>query len=58
MRATERSEFRNSAAARSSRRVNKYEWGDSPKVRRNSRLKWARERCAAAAMSSTPSGSK
>src|SRR5947207_7157195 len=58
MRATERSVFRNSAAARSSRRVNRYEWGDSPKVRRNSRLKWAREKPAARARSSTPSGSK
>src|SRR5947207_2980459 len=55
---TDPSVFRRSAAARSRRRVNRYEWGASPKVRRNSRLKWAREKPAARARSSTPNGSK
>src|SRR3954451_24377940 len=56
--ATERSVVRSSAAARSSRRVSRYAWGDSPNARRNSRLKCARERPAARARSSTPSASK
>ena len=47
MSATERSVIRSSAAARSSRRVSRYACGDSPNVRRNSRLKCARERPAA-----------
>src|ERR1700722_4062214 len=58
MSTTERSVVRNNAAARSKRRVRRYECGDSPKARRNSRLKWARESRAARAKSSTPSGSK
>ena len=49
MSATERSVFRSSAAARSSRRVSRYRCGVSPKVRRNSRLKWAGESRAARA---------
>ena len=53
MSATERSVWRSSAAARSSRRVCRYERGDSPNVRVNIRLKWARDRPAAAARSST-----
>ena len=56
--ATDWSVLRSSAAARSRRRVSRYECGDSPKARRNSRLKCARERPAAPARSSTPSGSK
>src|SRR3954453_13556176 len=55
--ATEWSVLRSSAAARSSRRVSRYACGDSPNSRRNSREKCARERPAAAAMSSTSSGS-
>ena len=58
MSATERSVIFSSDAARSSRRVRRYACGDSPNAARNSRLKCARERPAAAAMSSTPSGSK
>ena len=58
MSATLRSVARSSAAARSSRRVSRYWCGDSPNSRRNSREKCARESPAAAAMSSTPSGSK
>src|SRR6478672_7666325 len=53
MRATDQSVVRSRAAARSSRRVSRYWWGDSPKVRRNSRLKWAGDRRAAAARSAT-----
>ena len=41
--ATELSVLRSSAAARSSLRVSRYACGDSPNVRRNSRLKCARE---------------
>src|SRR3954451_15488221 len=55
--ATEWSVVRSSAAARSSRRVSRYACGESPNARRNSREKCARERPAAAAMSSTPIGS-
>src|SRR2546423_13013212 len=58
MSATERSVVRNRAAARSRRRVRRKACGDSPKARRNSRLKWARERPAALARSSTFNGSK
>src|SRR5689334_19004916 len=57
MSATERSVMRSSAALRSRRRVSRYACGDSPNARRNSREKCARERPAAAAMSSTPIGS-
>jgi hypothetical protein len=39
MSATERSVVRRSAAARSRRLVSRYACGDSPKARRNSRLK-------------------
>ena len=39
MRATDQSVVRNSTAARSSRRVSRYWYGDSPNVRRYSRLK-------------------
>jgi hypothetical protein len=56
--ATDRSVFLSSDAARSSRRVRRYEWGDSPNARRNSRLKCARESRAARARSSTLRGSK
>ena len=56
--ATERSVVRSNAAARSRRRVKRYACGDSPKARRNSRLKCARDRPAARARSSTVSGSK
>ena len=49
MSATLRSVLRSSAAARSSRRVSRYWCGDSPKARRNSRLKCAGERRAARA---------
>jgi len=55
--ATEWSVVRNSAAARSRRRVSRYAWGESPKARRNSRLKYALESPAARARSSTSSGS-
>src|SRR4051794_36404586 len=55
---TEWSVVRSSAAARSRRRVSRYACGDSPNSRRNSREKCARERPAAAAMSSTSSGSE
>ena len=55
--ATDWSVLRSIAAARSSRRVSRYPCGDSPNAWRNSRLKCARERPAAAAMSSTVSGS-
>ena len=55
---TARSVSRSSAAARSRRRVSRYACGDSPNARRNSRLKCARERPAARAISATPSGSK
>src|SRR3954463_2782004 len=55
--ATERSVVRRRAAARSSRRVRRYTWGDSPNARLNSRLKCARESPAVRARSSTPSGS-
>src|SRR6184192_1643796 len=54
---TERSVVRKYAAARSRRLVSRYACGDSPNARRNSRLKWARERPAQYARSSTPSGS-
>ena len=57
MRATDQSVDRRRDAARSSRRVSRYWWGDSPKARRNSRLKWAGDSRAAAARSSTVSGS-
>ncbi len=58
MSATERSVLRSSAAARSSLRVRRYWCGDSPKARRNSRLKWAGERWAARASVGTSSGSR
>jgi predicted GNAT family acetyltransferase len=57
MSATERSVFRSIAAARSRRRVSRYACGDSPNVRRNSRLKCEGDRPAARARSATPSGS-
>ena len=46
-RATDQSVVRSRAPARSRRRVSRYWWGDSPKARRNSRLKWAGDRWAA-----------
>ena len=52
---TGRSVVRSSAAARSSRRVSRYACGDSPNAERNARLKCARDRPAALAMSSMPS---
>jgi hypothetical protein len=55
---TARSVLRSRAAARSSRRVSRYWWGASPNVRRNSRLKWARDNPAARARSATVSASK
>src|SRR3954468_1395683 len=55
--ATERSVVRSMAAARSSRRVSRYACGLSPKVLRNSRLKWAGDRPAARARSATVSAS-
>src|SRR6476469_11137631 len=55
--ATFQSVSRRSAAARSSRRVSKYAWGESPYARRNTAEKWARERPAARARSSTVKGS-
>src|SRR5438552_2806439 len=55
---TERSVWRSSAAARSSRRVKRYLCGVSPKARRNSRLKCAGERWAARASAGTSSGSR
>src|SRR4051794_22345926 len=55
---TLRSVVRSRAAARSSRRVNRYWCGVSPNVRRNSRLKCAGDRCAARARSATVNGSK
>ena len=58
MSATERSVVRSNAAARSRRRVSRYACGDSPNARRNSRLKWAGDRPAARARSSTSRGSK
>jgi hypothetical protein len=58
MSVTERFVVRSRAAARSRRRVSRYECGASPNARRNSRLKCARERPAARARSSTPSGSE
>jgi hypothetical protein len=58
MSVTLRSVSRSSAAARSRRRVSRYWCGASPNVRRNSRLKCAGERRAAAAMSATVNGSK
>src|SRR5260370_38471416 len=58
MSATERSVLRSSAAARSKRRVSRYECGGSPNARENSRLKWAGERLAAPARSSPASGSE
>ena len=57
IRATDQSVERSSDAARSSRRVSRYWCGASPKARRNSRLKCAGERRAAAARSATVSGS-
>src|SRR3954452_10219720 len=58
MSATDQSVVRSSAAARSRRRVSRYWCGDSPNVRRNSRLKYAGDRCAACARSATVNGSK
>jgi hypothetical protein len=58
MSATLRSVVRNSAAARSIRRVRRYWCGVSPKARRNSRLKCAVERRAARASVGTSSGSR
>jgi hypothetical protein len=58
MSATVRSVFRKSDAARSSRRVRRYWCGDSPKARRNSRLKCAGERFAARASAGTSIGSR
>src|SRR5829696_5623385 len=57
IRATDQSVVRSSAAARSSRRVSRYWCGDSANALRNSRLKWAGDRRAAAAMSATVSAS-
>jgi hypothetical protein len=57
MEATDRSVLRSIAAARSSRRLIRYRRGVSPNVRRNSRVKWALDRAATRAMSSTPIGS-
>ena len=51
---TWRSVWRSSDAARSSRRVSRYWWGDSPNARRNSRLKCQTDSPAARAMSGTP----
>lgn len=49
MSAIGRSVLRSIAAARSSRRVIRYECGDSPKARRNSPMKCARDSPAALA---------
>src|SRR5215212_703711 len=57
MSATDQSVVRSSAAARSRRRVRRYWWGDSPKARRNSRLKCAGDSRASRAMSGTSRGS-
>jgi hypothetical protein len=57
MSATDRSVYRSSDAARSNRRVCRYDRGDSPNVRVNMREKCARERPAAAARSSIVIGS-
>jgi hypothetical protein len=55
---TVQSVIRSREAARSSRLVSRYWCGDSPNVRRNSRLKWALERPAAPAISATSTGSE
>jgi hypothetical protein len=55
---TGRSVERSSDAARSSLRAMRYSCGDSPKARRNSRLKCACERRAARASVGTSSGSR
>jgi len=57
MSATDQSVAHSRDAARSRRRVSRYWCGDSPNVRLNSRLKWARDRPAAAARSATDSAS-
>jgi hypothetical protein len=56
--ATDQSVVRNKAAARSRRRVIRYWCGDSPKARRNSRLKCAGDRAASRAKSATVKGSE